>query len=95
MLILLKYFSILASIVAGSSASLVSNSSHLATSTSLNLIDSFGTNPPHKNPEQQMERELAKLPKPSIQPIDSAAHLHIMGEHLVKLGRFFNILSLF
>jgi len=74
------------SIVAGSSASLVSNSSHLATSTSLNLIDSFGTNPPHKNPEQQMERELAKLPKPSIQPIDSAAHLHIMGEHLVKLG---------
>lgn len=49
-------------------------------------VKSFGLAPPHRNPEQQMQRELAKLPPPSIQPIDAAAHIHIMGDSLVRTG---------
>uniref|UniRef100_H2YZ37 HMG box domain-containing protein n=1 Tax=Ciona savignyi TaxID=51511 RepID=H2YZ37_CIOSA len=45
------------------------------------------TFPPHKNPEQTMKRELAKLPAPAVEPIDAAAHFHLLGESLLTIGK--------
>nr|CAB3253527.1 Hmgxb4 protein [Phallusia mammillata] len=43
--------------------------------------------PPHRNPEETMRRELSKLSPPSIEPIDAAAHFHLLGESLLAIGR--------
>nr|XP_026691149.1 transcription factor protein isoform X2 [Ciona intestinalis] len=43
--------------------------------------------PPHKNPEQTMKRELAKIPPPSVEAIDAAAHFHLLGEALLAIGK--------
>ena len=41
---------------------------------------------PHKNPEQAMKRELQRLPAPSIEPMDAAAHLRLLGQSLANMG---------
>ncbi|XP_076812813.1 uncharacterized protein LOC143459506 isoform X2 [Clavelina lepadiformis] len=42
--------------------------------------------PPHKHPEQTMQRELQKLPNPSLEPIDAAAHFNLLGQSLTNIG---------
>jgi len=51
-----------------------------------NLVANFGENPPHRNPEDALMKELAKQPLPGTEPLDAACHLDIMSEHLGKIA---------
>jgi len=51
-----------------------------------NLVANFGENPPHRNPEDALMKELAKQPMSGTEPLDAACHLDIMSEHLGKIA---------
>jgi len=62
------------------------NQQHQVSSKKANLVASFGENPPHRNPEDMLEKELSKQPRPGTEPLDAAVHLDIVSEHLGKIA---------
>jgi len=50
------------------------------------MLMPLSSGPPHKDPEEMMQKELGRLPLPSVEPIDAAAYMHMVGESLTNLG---------